>query len=219
MREDYLAEALQEVSAEHIMEAALPLRKRRRWGKAVMGFAACFAVLAVGSFFLWPMFSGFTASDGAAEETERAEDFFENADSIENGSQGYVSDDWDSDTGGDCAPIDFGVTLRAEDTTSTGLTLVIERSGDASAEELSTGSRFFLQREENGIWADVPSPGGEPDWTDELLVIPAEGVLRQQVNWEAFYGVLEAGWYRIGKELRASGSGGSALCWAEFRVG
>lgn len=214
MREDYLAEALQEVSAEHIMEAALPLRKRRR-SRAVMGFAACFAVLAVGSFFLWPMLSGSTGSDEAATDQESAADFFENAESIENGSQDYVSDDWD----GDYAPMDWGVTLRAEDATSTALTLVMERSGDASAEELVTGSRFFLQREEDGRWADVPYPGGEPDWTDELLIIPTEGALRQQVSWEAFYGALEAGQYRIGKEIRASDSGESALCWAEFRVG
>lgn len=217
MREDYLAEALQEVSAEHIMEAALPLRKRRRWSRAVMGFAACFAVLAVGSFFLWPMLSGSTSSDEAAMDQESAADFFENAESIENGS-GYVSDDWDSGTDGDYAPMDWGVTLRAEDATSTGLTLVIERSGDASAEELSTGSRFFLQREEDGRWADVPYPDGAPDWTDALLVIPTEGALRQQVSWEGFYGALEAGQYRIGKEISAAASGESTLLWAEFRV-
>lgn len=216
MREEFLAEALQEVSDTHIMEATLPLRKKRRWGKTVMSFAACFAVLAVGSFFLWPLLSGSNTADESA-----AEDIEWNGAGTSDGAEsfdGYFYSDGLDGGAAQESPADWGVTMTVESVTNTGLTLVIERSGNVSAGELSTGSRFFLQREENGHWADVPYPDGEPDWTDELLVIPAEGALRQQVSWEAFYGALEAGRYRIDKEIYSASSGESIRCWAEFMV-
>ena len=49
----------------------------------------------------------------------------------------------------------WGVLLQAENAASTGVTLVCSHTGGENVAELSTGSFFILQRENNGAWSDV----------------------------------------------------------------
>ena len=64
MTEFYLADALQEISPELVMEATLPLRRKKR--SPLLAFAACFALVTVCSFAVSHM--GMGGSDAAAPE-------------------------------------------------------------------------------------------------------------------------------------------------------
>lgn len=205
MTEEYLAEALQEVSDEHIMEASLPLR-RRRGRRAALGFAACFAVVTVLSLLMQPLFSADSAMESesafnqeAADDTESSESYVGPFDGTANGA--FL---WD-------------VTLTAEDVSSAGLTLVITRQDGSEGETLFTGSYFAIQQQCGGQWAELSPMGGTPAWTDEQLAIPAGESARWTVDWRRLYGELEPGHYRIGKEI-SDDSGSSCLCWAEFDI-
>lgn len=205
MTEEYLAEALQEVSDEHIMEASLPLR-RRRGRRAALGFAACFAVVTVLSLLMQPLFSAdsameseFAVNEGAMEDTVASDPCVGPFDGTADGA------------------IHRDVTLTAEDVSSAGLTLVITQYGGPDGETLFTGSYFTIQQQRGGEWDELSPEGGAPEWTDEQLTIPAGGSSRWTVDWRWLYGELEAGHYRIGKEI-SDNSGSSCLCWAEFDI-
>lgn len=74
MREYYLAESLQEISPELVMEASLPLRRKksRNW----LAFAACFVLVTICSFTLNNLGMGGASmgADSAAPETESIEE-------------------------------------------------------------------------------------------------------------------------------------------------
>lgn len=205
MTEEYLAEALQQVSDEHLMEAALPLR-RRRGRRAALGFAACFAVVTVLSLLMQPLFSADSAmesesaaNEGAMEDTEASDPYTGSFDGTADGA--FLRD----------------AALTAEDVSSAGLTLVITQQDGPEGETLFTGSYFTIQRQRGSEWDELSPIGGTPAWTDEQLAIPAGDSVRWTVDWRWLYGELEPGHYRIGKEL-SDDSGSSCLCWAEFDI-
>lgn len=96
----------------------------------------------------------------------------------------------------------LGLSLKAEDVSSTGLTLEFVREGGSPTGELQYGSSFWLQRLEDGRWCAVErvNPEQEIGWTDEAYPIPEEGS-RQAVNWEQLYGELPSGRYRLFKDV------------------
>ena len=117
----------------------------------------------------------------------------------------------------------WGITLSAKDVTPTGLTLVIAQSGGAPSGTLQFGSSFQLSVLVDGVWSDVPYTvdAGSVAWTAEAYIVAMEDSAEYSITWEAIYGVLPAGTYRICKEFqdfRAPGDYDTESCWAEFEI-
>ena len=117
----------------------------------------------------------------------------------------------------------WGLALEAENVTPSGLTLLCHQSGGENIYELNTGSYYVIQRKENGDWADVEYLPQEVDmaWTAEAWMIQKGSTTTWDVNWEALYGELPSGEYRIGKEItnfRATGDYDSEILCAEFII-
>ena len=120
-------------------------------------------------------------------------------------------------------PNQWGVLLQVENATSKGVTLVCSHTGGENVSELSTGSFFILQKEDNGTWADVDYASQEGDiaWTMEGWLIPTEGTISWDISWEWLYGELSAGRYRIGKEImnfRGPGDSDTEMVYTEFTL-
>ena len=139
-------------------------------------------------------------------------------------------------TGGETAPettlpldstapvVDLGVSLRVEQLSDSGATLVFSHSGTRADGELTTGSFFTLQTLTGDGWTDTPLLPQEYDvaWTMEAYLIPTGGEMELSVTWEWLYGKLEPGTYRIGKSVtlfRGPGDFDEAMVWAEFEIG
>lgn len=117
----------------------------------------------------------------------------------------------------------WGITLSAKDVTPTGLTLVIAQSGGAPSGTLQFGSSFQLSVLVDGVWSDVPYTvdADSVAWTAEAYIVAMEDSAEYSITWEAIYGVLPAGTYRICKEFqdfRAPGDYDTESCWAEFEI-
>ena len=115
----------------------------------------------------------------------------------------------------------LGLTLRAEDVTSTGCSLVFTQSGGAESGELTTGMAFKLYGQaSDGTWEELPLES-EPVWYLIGYGIDPGGITRLKADWEGIYGPLEAGRYRISKEVvdrRSSGETDTYLVFAEFTL-
>lgn len=124
---------------------------------------------------------------------------------------------------------DFGLTLRAENVTSTGLTLVIEQSG-VPVVDLMTGRPFHLEQLTEHGWTPVPLLDRSETiaWTTEGLMIHVGGSTALGHSWEHIYGSLEPGHYRIVKSFSAkfldrqtlfvNPTYYDATCYAEFTI-
>lgn len=114
----------------------------------------------------------------------------------------------------------WGVTLTAENVTSTGLTLVISHSGDAPDGELDTGSPYWVEKWQDDAWVSLED-GAERVWTMEAWLIPVNDSREHEVKWENLYGELPVGQYRIGKEImlfRGTGDYDEQNYYAEFVI-
>lgn len=224
MREDFLAEALQEVSDEHIMEATLPLRKKKR-KRSWRGFAACFAVLAVCSFFAGRFFNlgAPTESESMAEGESVQTEQFNGEGSMTEDSMTYPVDG-SGDTHGSGSATDYtdlGIMLAAQDVSPTGLTLVCTRDGGFTDAEIISGSWYTVEQREGDTWAELPYLLDNVVWTAEGWIITPDTSTEWAVDWEWLYGELGAGEYRIGKEFlceQASGSHERFVLYTEFFI-
>ena len=99
--------------------------------------------------------------------------------------------------------LDFGLTLTAEDVTTTGLTLICQQSGGTFEGELSTGSPYSLDKLDGAKWVvcDTLIPEEEIAWTMELHLIQEGGSAEWDVDWTNLYGELKPGNYRISKHF------------------
>lgn len=122
------------------------------------------------------------------------------------------------------APEDtWGVTMTAEDVTSTGLTLVIRHSGVELDGQLGTGEAYWVEVRNGDVWNRVaPSEDGVIRvWNAIARLIPANDKSESIVNLEWLYGELPAGQYRIGKEImlfRGTGDCDEQNYYAEFVI-
>lgn len=92
----------------------------------------------------------------------------------------------------------LGITLRVENVTQTGLTLVYTHAGDPEEwEEICTSPRWTLERLENGGWVNIMPE--EVGWTEVLYTVPVNGTKETTINFTRVLGTPEPGWYRIGK--------------------
>lgn len=111
---------------------------------------------------------------------------------------------------------EWGIRISAEDVSSTGLTLVLERT--AEGPQAMTGEPFRLERWSDGAWLEldtVPYEGeGVLVWTDIGWLFPDEagGRYEHSVDWTLLYGELAPGQYRMAKDVSG------AELWAEFEL-
>lgn len=114
---------------------------------------------------------------------------------------------------------DWGVTLSVKNVTPTGATVVFSQNGGNPTGELSTGSWYSLEYENEEMAFAVE---GDICWTAEAYTIPKNGEFEIDVNWSWLYGTLEPGTYRIVKEVmdfRGTGDYDIKEYSVEFTVG
>ena len=117
----------------------------------------------------------------------------------------------------------WGITLTAENVTSTSATIKCMQSGGDATGELQTGSWYILEKwtQETG-WKEMPYIiQGEIGWTAEAWMVPKDDTCEWEVNWEWLYGTLPKGKYRIGKEImnfRGTGDYDRVIYFTEFEI-
>ena len=115
----------------------------------------------------------------------------------------------------------LGLTMNVKNLTPVGCTLVFWQSGGKVTGSLQTGAAYWLYRlDAEGRWNELTVE--EPlIWYDLAFVINRDGETKLEVNWELPFGALEAGHYRIGKEIMDFRSGGDFdqyMIYAEFDI-
>ncbi len=97
----------------------------------------------------------------------------------------------------------WGITLEAQNVTSSGLTLACHQLNGEDVAELTTGSYFVVQKLENGTYVDMKYLPQEYDvaWTMEAYIISMDATTTWDIDWKWLYGELPIGEYRIGKEI------------------
>ena len=102
----------------------------------------------------------------------------------------------------------WGLTLRAENVTKTGMTLKIEQFGGNPDGELETGEWFKLEKTVDDNWMPVETnPLIDYAWNDVAYKIKRNGITELQVEWKWLYGELEQGFYRLTKEIEFKTAG------------
>ena len=109
---------------------------------------------------------------------------------------------------------DWNINLYAEDVSANGLTLVCQQHGTVPGDRLTTtgayqaqlitGQPYWLERLEDGAWAEVPALLEEVVWTMEGWMVNRNDTTSWKVDWSRLYGTLESGTYRIGKPFSMS---------------
>ena len=93
----------------------------------------------------------------------------------------------------------LGITLRMENVTPNGATLVCTQDGTVW-DDITTGAPWNLERYEDGAWVQIM-----PDstvWTTEAYLIMPGHSGSWNVNWSQLVGTLEPGTYRISKNFQ-----------------
>ena len=117
---------------------------------------------------------------------------------------------------------DWGITLKTENVTPKGLTVICEQSGGENIAELNTGSYYVIQRYDKE-WTNVEYLPQEYDisWTSEAWIITKDSSNSWDVDWEWLYGELPVGSYRIGKEFmnfRGTGDYDKEILYTYFEI-
>lgn len=96
----------------------------------------------------------------------------------------------------------WGITLRAENVTKSGMTLKIEQFGGNPDGVLETGEWFKLEKTVDDNWIPVETnPLIDYAWNAVAYEIKRNDITELQVEWKWLYGELEAGFYRLAKEI------------------
>ncbi len=250
MKNERLLNIIGQVDEKYILEAAPGKQKKRKkavwiqWG--AMAACACL-IFFVGGRILLMRGSDASSSDMSAEvngnsygvaesaKQEAADSALEGGVPAEGAPEAELSSSAASITEAEAASseaavvvpeeavteVNWGVALYAENITPTGLTLVCTQSGGEPAGELQTGCDYKLMVLENGNWEYVPYIVEEIAWTTEAYLIPMEGSMEWELNWERIYGQLPAGRYRLVKNImdfRDAGDYDTADFYVEFTI-
>lgn len=95
------------------------------------------------------------------------------------------------------------LTVDGETASADGVTYTVV---NGSEKDLNFGQDYSLQKEEKGKWYQL-SPANPVAVTMELLWVPAGGTETMEINWDAAYGKLPAGHYRLVKNFSDDESG------------
>lgn len=91
------------------------------------------------------------------------------------------------------------VTMIVNGETPTGLTVVFKNNSDI---ECIYGEYFYLEKKYDGKWYEVPIAIKENyGFEDIAYILPANEETEWVVDWDWLYGSLEAGEYRIIKDI------------------
>ena len=108
--------------------------------------------------------------------------------------------------------------ISAEDSSNTGLTFVCrELNHPDRIGTLTTNESYWLEKWDGAAY--VPIDEAAPEGT--LLPISPGAIQRWTINWEAVYGSLDSGAYRIGKTFTHTAEDGKQeqiSCYAKFRI-
>lgn len=90
------------------------------------------------------------------------------------------------------------VTISLENVRPTGATILFHQNKDLIDGNLWCNYEYFLQKQTNGAWEDLPKLAEIPfpDQTYDIALLHHNGV-----DWEQMYGRLPVGYYRLGKVI------------------
>lgn len=115
----------------------------------------------------------------------------------------------------------IGLSVTLKKITPTGATFIFHQYDEkAPTGELEYGDAFVLEVLKNKQWEKVPDAvNGAYGFHQIAYTIPTQDSTEQELNWEWLYGTLEAGSFRITKEIidfRASGDFDKYTVSAQF---
>lgn len=96
---------------------------------------------------------------------------------------------------------EWGISLKADNVTPTGLTLEIEQFGATHTRQLQTGAWFKLETTVNDEWQEVETIISDYGFDDLAYLIKTNDITELEVNWQWLYGKLSPGFYRMSKEI------------------
>lgn len=115
---------------------------------------------------------------------------------------------------------EWGLVLTAKNVTATGLTVVFEQNGGDFTGELQTGSWYKIEKNVDGAWQDADC-FAEVMWDAIAYLIPSGQKTEFDITWDFLYGELEAGLYRLSKEVmnfRGAGDYDKKIYTVEFTI-
>lgn len=110
------------------------------------------------------------------------------------------------------------VEISAEESSKNGLTFVCQEWGPSDKSGTLTSNEGYWLEKWNGT-GYTPMEGAAPD--GNLLTVSEGATQRWKINWEAVYGALDSGSYRIGKTFTYTAEDGNQEqlpFYAKFRV-
>lgn len=120
----------------------------------------------------------------------------------------------------------WGITLSAQDVSSTGLTLIVNQSDRELLGDLLVGESYRLAVLTGNAWRlvdELPLQEGDSarSWPSMAHVISEGTSMKFDIRWNLIYGELPVGTYRLIKEisgLKDSENYGSFEYWVEFTI-
>ena len=119
---------------------------------------------------------------------------------------------------------EYGLSLWVENVTPTGLTLTWSQSGVQLANELMSGVSYNTLEVNTGYGWKTVEPLVAVGNLSIGVPIGMNETMSYDINWEEEYGVLEPGFYRIGKEVTVLSTDGNwkndkkIMLYAEFMI-
>ena len=100
---------------------------------------------------------------------------------------------------------EIAVIMEVDHVTATGLTVRFQQYDKRETGGLLFGEGYSLQVLNGDAWEDIPVIIDNGAFHDEGYVIPPEGEVETEINWEWLYGKLTPGTYRITKPVWGGG--------------
>lgn len=114
----------------------------------------------------------------------------------------------------------WGITLRAENATPNGATIIMSQEGGYLPNRLIYGADYNIQKYEDNQWVNV-EPITELVWFTVAYSVPLNDSVTWNIDWNNTFGTLEPGLYRFCKGItdhRAPGDNDYATFYAEFEI-
>lgn len=92
------------------------------------------------------------------------------------------------------------VEMKIKEGTLTRISAIIEIV-DKNEEPYDYGQGFRIEKNENGEWKELEIKNGQFAFEDIAYIPDENGRIEMKTDWEGLYGELEAGEYRLVKEV------------------